>query len=53
MIERERKREAETQTEGGEAGFMQGARRGTRSQDSSITPQAKGRRSTTEPPRRP
>ena len=50
--EREREREAETQAEG-EAGSMQGAQRGTRSQDSRITPQAKGRRQTAEPPRDP
>ena len=39
--EREREREAETQAEG-EAGYMQGARRGTRSRDSRITPWAEG-----------
>ena len=39
MREREREREAETQAEG-EAGSMQGARRGTRSQVSRITPWA-------------
>ena len=39
--EREREREAETQAEG-EAGSMQGARRGTRSQDSRIRPWAEG-----------
>ena len=44
--------EAETQAEG-EAGSMQGARRGTRSQDPGITPWAKSRCSTTEPPRHP
>ena len=37
MRDREREREAETQAEG-EAGSMQGARCGTRSQDSRITP---------------
>ena len=40
--EREREREAETQAEG-EAGSMQGARCGTQSRDSRITPWAKGR----------
>ena len=49
--EREREREAETQER--EAGSMLGARRGTRSRDSRITPWAKGRRQTTEPPRDP
>ena len=39
----DRHREAETQEEG-EAGFMPGARRGTRSRDSRIAPWAKGRR---------
>ena len=39
--EREREREAETQAEG-EAGSMQGARCGTRSQDSRIRPWAQG-----------
>ena len=39
--EREREREAETQAEG-EAGPMQGARRGTRSRVSRITPWAEG-----------
>ena len=48
--ERHREREAETQAEG-EAGSMQGARCGTGSRDSRITPWAKGRRQTTEPPR--
>ncbi|XP_048968447.1 nuclear valosin-containing protein-like isoform X4 [Canis lupus dingo] len=47
-----REREAETQEEG-EAGFMPGARRGTRSRDSRIVPWAKGRRQTAEPPRDP
>ena len=41
-IHREREKEAETQAEG-EAGSMLGARRGTRSQDSRITPWAEGR----------
>ena len=41
MIVTEREREAETQTEG-EAGSMQGARRGTRSWVSRITPWAAG-----------
>ena len=39
--ERQRERVAETQAEG-EAGSMQGAQRGTRSQVSRITPQAEG-----------
>ena len=43
MIDIEREREAETQEEG-EAGSMPGARRGTQSWDSRITPWAKGRR---------
>ena len=34
----------------GEAGSMQGARRGTRSRDPGVTPWAEGRRSTAEPP---
>ena len=51
-LETDRVREAETQAEG-EAGSMQGARCGTRSWDSRITPWAKGRRSTAEPPRDP
>ena len=45
-------RETETQAEG-EAGSTQGARCGTWSQDPGITTWAKGRGSTTEPPRRP
>ena len=49
---RNTQREAETQAEG-EAGSMEGARRGTRFWDFRITPWAKGRRSTTEPPRCP
>ena len=48
----ERHREAETQAEG-EAGPMQGARCGTWSWDSRITPWAKGRHQTTQPPRVP
>ena len=44
--------EAETQAEG-EAGFPQGPLCGTRSQDSRITPWAKGRCQTAEPPRDP
>ena len=50
--DREREREAETQAEG-EAGSMQGARCGTRSQDSKIMPWAEGRCLTAEPPRHP
>ena len=45
-------REAETQAEG-QAGSMQGARCGTWSQDSEITPWAEGSRSTAEPLRCP
>ena len=52
MIDIGRKREAETQAEG-EAGSMQGARRGTRSRDSRMAPWAKGRCQTSEPPRDP
>ena len=52
MIVTEREREAETQAEG-EAGSMQGARRGTRSRVSRIASWAKGRRQTAEPPRDP
>ena len=52
MRDRERKREAETQAEG-EADSMQGAQRGTRSQDSRITPWAEGGHQTAEPPRCP
>ena len=44
-----REREAETQAEG-EAGSMQGARLGTRSQVSTIMPGAEGGCSTAEPP---
>ena len=50
--ERGRERETETQAEG-EAGPMQGARCGTRSRDSRVTPWAEGRRQTAEPPRDP
>ena len=49
LFMRDTEREAETQAEG-EAGSMQGARCGTRSQDPRVTPWAVGRRSTTEPP---
>ena len=49
---RDTEREAKTQGEG-EAGSMQEAQCGTRSWDPRITPWAKGRRSTTEPSRRP
>ena len=49
---RDTQREAETQAEG-EAGSIQGARCGTQSQVSRITPWAEGRRLTAEPPRRP
>ena len=52
MIVIQREREAETQTEG-EAGSMQRARRGIRSQVSRIAPRAKGRRQTAAPPRDP
>ena len=48
----EREREAETQAEG-EAVSVQGARCGTQSWDSRITPWAEGRCSTAEPPRHP
>ena len=41
MRDTDREREAETQAEG-EAGSMQGAQCGTRSQDSKITPWAEG-----------
>ncbi|CAD7681545.1 unnamed protein product [Nyctereutes procyonoides] len=47
---RDTERGRETQAEG-EAGFMQGARCGTQSRDSGITPCAKGRCSAAEPPR--
>ena len=49
---RHREREAERQAEG-EAGSMKEACCGTPSWDSGITPLAKGRCSTPEPPRRP
>ena len=49
---RDTQREAETQAEG-EAGSMRGARLRTRSQDPGITPWAKARHSTAEPPRDP
>ena len=52
MIVTQREREAETQAEG-EAGSMQGARCGIRSQVSRIAPWAKGRRQTAAPPRDP
>ena len=48
----QREREAETQAQG-EEGSMQGARCGTRSWDTRITPWAEGRSPTAEPPRRP
>ena len=49
---RDTEREVETQTEG-EAGSPRGARCGTWSQDPGVTTWAKGRCSTTEPPRCP
>ena len=49
---RDAQREAEIQAEG-EAGPPWGARYGTPSQDPRVTPWAKGRCSTTEPPRCP
>ena len=49
---RDTQREAETQAKR-EAGSTQRAPCGTQSQDSRIMPWAEGRRSTTEPPRRP
>ena len=49
---RDRERGAETQAEG-EAGSMQGARRGIRSRVSRIVPWAKDRRQTAVPPRDP
>ena len=52
MIVTERQREAETQAEG-EAGSMQGARRGIRSRVFRIAPWAKGRRQTAAPLRDP
>ena len=50
MRDRERERERER---GAEAGSMPGARHGTQSQDSRITPWAKGSCQTAEPPRDP
>ena len=50
--ETERGQGEETQAEG-EAGFMQEVRCGTQSWDLGITPWAKGKCSTAEPPRRP
>ena len=52
LLMRDTEREPETLAER-EAGAMQGAGCGTRSWDSGVTTQAKGRRSTPEPPRRP
>ena len=52
LFMRDREREAETEAEG-EAGSLQETRGVTRSQDLGITPRAKGRHSTAEPPRRP
>ena len=52
MREREREREAETQAEE-EAGSMQGALCGIRSQVFRIMPWAEGRRQTAEPSRAP
>ena len=52
LFMRDTQKEAETQAEG-ETGSLQGAWCGTRSHYPGITPWAKGRRSTTEPPRRP
>ena len=49
---RDTERDTETQAEG-EAGSMKGAQCGTQSRDCRITPWAKGRLSTAEPPRRP
>ena len=49
---RDAEREAETQAEG-EAGSLQGAQWGTRSQDPGNIPWAKGRCLTAEPPRSP
>ena len=48
----ERERERETQAKG-EAGSMQGARRGSQSRDPRIMPWAEGRSQTTKPPRDP
>ena len=52
LFMRDTEREAETQAEG-EAGSLQGAQRGTQSQDPGIMTWAKGRRSTAETPRWP
>ena len=52
LFMRDTEREAETLAEG-EAGSMQGARWGTRSQDPGSRPEPKARRSTTEPRRCP
>ena len=52
LFMKDKEREVETEVVG-EAGSMRGARCGTQSQDSRITPWAKGRRLTAEPPRRP
>ena len=48
LFMRDIQREAETQAEG-EAGSLRGARCGTQSQDSRITPWAEGRHQNTEP----
>ena len=52
LFMRDSEREAETQAEG-EPDSMQGARHGTQSQDSRITPWAEGRCQNAEPPRPP
>ena len=52
LFMRDTHREAETQAEGA-AGSLQGTRCGTQSRVSRITPWAKGRCSTAEPPRLP
>ena len=52
LFMRDTHREAETQAEG-EAGSMQGARHGTRSQDPGVMLWAEGRHLTTKPPRDP
>ena len=52
MGDTDREREAETQAVK-ETGSMQGARHGTQSRVCRITPWAKGRLQTTEPPRDP
>ena len=49
---RDTERKADTKAER-DAGSTQGARCGTQSRDSRITPWAEVRRSTAEPPRRP